>query len=119
MKAVALIGIALLLAACGGNDIPEIEPAVRSYSDAYLSGNADEAHALLTSRCQERTNLAEFRALTALAKEQYGSAQMTEFEVAEQSGGLARVTYRYDQSSIDQEEEPWALEDGEWRNDDC
>jgi major membrane immunogen (membrane-anchored lipoprotein) len=119
MRAVVVICAGLLLMACGGSDQPELEPAVRAYSDAYLSGNADEAHARMTSRCQERTDLDELRGIAAAAKEQYGEAEMTSFEVVEQSGNLARVTYEYDQSAINQTQEPWALEDGEWRNDDC
>jgi hypothetical protein len=114
-----LLCAGLLLVTCAGPDEPEIEPAVRAYSEAYLSGNGDEAHARLTARCQERTDLAEFRSITAMAREQYGEAEMTDFAVVQQSDGLARVTYRYDQSTLDQDSEPWALEDGEWRNDDC
>jgi hypothetical protein len=119
VKASAVLCLALLLAACSGNDTPEIEPAVRAYSDAYLAGDGDTAFALLTSRCQDRTDQEEFQLSAAAGKAQYGAAKMTSFEVVEQSGNLARVTYEYDQSAINQTQEPWALEDGEWRNDDC
>lgn len=118
VTAVLLIS-AVLIGCGGGNSEPELEPAVRAYSDNFLAGNADEVHARMTARCRERTNLDQLRPLVAMAKENYGTATMTSFEIAQQSEGLARVTYRYDQSSIDQVEEPWALEDGQWRNDDC
>lgn len=92
---------------------------MRAYSDVFLAGNADEAHALFTAGCQERTHLKDFRPVVEMAAEQYRSAEMISLKVDQQSDGLARVTYRYDQSSIDQVSEPWALEDGRWRNDDC
>jgi hypothetical protein len=119
MRAAVLICAGLLVVACAGSDQPELEPAVRAYSDAYLSGNADEVHARMSSRCQERTDLENLRPIVATAKEQYGSAKITSFEVVQESDGLARVSYGYDLSTIDQTEEPWTLQDGEWRNDDC
>jgi len=124
LKRVTLCLLGLLLVACGGSaetaeEGPELEPAVRAYSAAYLSGNGDEAHALLTARCRERTPIEELRVAAALGKEQYGTAKLTSVDIVEESGNLARVTYRYDMASIDQVAEPWALEDGAWRNDDC
>jgi len=118
---IAVLTCAALLAlgACGGTNEPDIESAVRAYSDAYLRGNADEVHARMSSRCRERTALDDLRPIVAAAREQYGNAKMTSFEVVQQSEGLARVTYGYDLSTINQTEEPWTLQDGEWRNDDC
>lgn len=100
-------------------DRASLRSAVESYSSAYLSGDAERARALLSARCQQRISLDELRALATGAKGLYGTAKMTSFEITTLSGPLARVTYRYDVPAIDQLDEPWARQDGQWRNDDC
>lgn len=119
--------MAVLLAACGGgkavapagDERPALTQAVRAYSDAYLGGRADIAHGLLTERCQERVTLPMLVTATAEAKRLYGGAHMTMLDVDQIEGSLARVTYRYDVPAIDQQSEPWAKENGHWRQDDC
>ncbi len=97
-----------------------LRKAVEAYSDAYLAGDADAGYALLSQRCQHRIGKAEFAAMTAMAADVYGGTAlpMTSY-TAHRSGDLARVTYTYATSDLDQESEPWVREHGQWRQDDC
>ena len=96
-----------------------LRTAVQAYSDAFLSGNAKRAYSLLSTRCQERSTLAAFTAMIDQAKALYGNPlPMTSFK-AQISGDLARVTYTYAVSAINQTREPWVRESGEWDEDDC
>lgn len=97
----------------------ELKQAVQAYSDAYLTGDADAAYALLSARCQKRMTKPEFTALVGRAKAQFGDALPFKSYDAELNGNQARVTYTYTVASINQEQEPWVLEDGAWREDDC
>lgn len=97
---------------------PELEAAVTAYSDAFLSGDM-AAYDLLSQRCRDRTDKAAFRAILDQAKELYGSPLTIQTYEAEVSGDLARVTYTYEASALNQDSEPWVREGGEWRNDDC
>lgn len=120
-----VVALAVLMAACGGgggvtnDEGSQLTKAVQDYSDAYLGGRAEDAHRLLSKRCQARVSSSTLAAATAEAQRLYGSARMTGLTVDRLEGSLARVTYRYDDPAIDQESEPWAKEDGQWRQDDC
>jgi hypothetical protein len=143
MARVALASVAMVLtaAACSSSEPPttgpivptrtdvsvsvpsapldDLETAVRAYSDAFLSGDADTAWDLLSSRCRDRLARAEFNGIVGGGADLYGSASMTDLTVDELSGSLARVTYTYDDPAINQNHEPWVFEDGAWHNDDC
>lgn len=111
------------LTACGGGGSDEasaIEGAAQDYSDAFLTGDAEGAYALLSERCQERTPSDAFALVVETAASQYGTAlEFSDYD-AEVNGEQARVTYSYaDHSEIDQTDEPWVKESGEWRVDDC
>jgi hypothetical protein len=96
-----------------------LRAAVQAYSDAYLSGNGKAAYALLSARCQKMDTLEEFSALVDQAKNLYGNPlPMTSFK-AHIAGGMARVTYMYMITAINQADQPWALEAGGWRDDNC
>ena len=124
-RRLAALAAVLAMSACGGggggggDGRAELERSVRAYSEAYLGGDAEAAHALLSERCQERLTLDAFRPSVAGGRAAYGEAKMTSLSVDELSGNLARVTYRYDVAAIDQEREPWVREGGGWRQDDC
>lgn len=136
--------VALALTACGGGNepsahrstpspaavtsasptptkaaVPPLRSAVKAYSDAYLTGDAKGAYALLSARCQKRMSAPEFRAIVAQARDLYGSALPIKTYHADVQGDLARVSYTYDVSAINQDSEPWVLEDGAWHEDDC
>ena len=53
------------------------------------------------------------------AVQAFGDALPFKSYDAELNGNQARVTYTYTVASINQEQEPWVLEDGAWREDDC
>jgi hypothetical protein len=97
----------------------ELKAAVVAYSDAFLTGDSDSAYAIFSKRCKDRMDEAEFAGIVAQAKNLYGSALPLKSLEAQISGDLARVTYTYEVSGIDQDSEPWVREGGRWRQDDC
>lgn len=130
----------LALTACGGSDEPAatdptasaslaqstetiqaaaLHAAVKAYSDAYLTGDGPTAYAILSERCKDRITEAEFSALVDQGGELYGSALPMESFEASISGDTARATYTYSIEAINQTLEPWVLESGKWREDDC
>ncbi len=96
-----------------------LKDAVVAYSDAFLAGQSDDAWALLSSRCRDRLSEPEFDSLVEQGAAQYGDASLESLEVTSFAGELARVSYTYSESVINQTDEPWGFEDGAWRNDDC
>ncbi|MDH6227822.1 nuclear transport factor 2 family protein [Streptomyces sp. MJP52] len=96
----------------------ELKKAVQAYSDAFLTGDT-AAYDMLSERCRKRTDKNTFTGHLMAARTMYGNAlPMTSYK-AEVSGDMARVTYTYEVSGIDQESEPWVEENGVWRQDDC
>jgi len=97
-----------------------LRAAVQAYSDAYLSGNGKAAYALPSARCQKMDTLKEFSALVDQAKNLYENPMpMTSFK-AHIAGGMARVTYTYMITATNnQADQPWTLEAGGWRDDNC
>jgi hypothetical protein len=96
-----------------------LRAAVQAYSDAYLSGQGKVAWGLLSARCQKIYPLEMFSSLTNLAKTVYGGPlRMTSFK-AHVAEGMARVTYTYVVPAINQTDQPWTLEAGGWRDDNC
>ncbi len=98
---------------------PALETAVRAYSAAYLTGEGSIAYGLLSDRCQQRIGEAEFTGLTRAAQAQYGGQPIQTLTVDTLAGPLARVTYTYSASAINQQAEPWVFEKGSWHQDDC
>lgn len=96
-----------------------LRTAVTAYSDAFLTGDADAAFAMLSKRCQDRVGAETFAGIVAQAEQTYGSPLELESFEAQISGDLARASYTYAVSAIDQDQEPWVREAGEWREDDC
>lgn len=99
-------------------DKAALESAVRDYSAAFLDGDGATAYALLTERCQNRTPLSEFAAITEQAKVAYGPRKITSLTI-DLNSEQARVTYAYETTVLNQTDEPWAFESGQWHNDDC
>jgi len=96
-----------------------LRSAVTKYSGAFLTGDSPIAYGLLSARCKKRMSAAEFSDIVAGAKDMYGSALPIKTFHAQISGDLARVTYTYDVSAINQDSEPWVREGGHWHEDDC
>jgi hypothetical protein len=101
------------------SDTLALRRAVQAYSDAYLSGKGKAAWSLLSARCQKMDTLAGFSSLVDQAKTLYGNPlPMTSF-TAHIAGGMARVTYTYTVTAINQADQPWTLEASGWRDDNC
>jgi hypothetical protein len=96
----------------------ELRAAVTAYSDAYLGGDGAAAWAILSNRCQARVSQSDMDTATSLAASTYGAQPITSLDVTV-SGDMARATYTYADGTLDQMGEPWTLEDGRWRQDDC
>lgn len=125
-RLLVVLALIALATACGGNDDggesadSGLKKAVTAYSDAFLTGDADTAHALMSKRCQARLPLDEFGTVVASAAQQYGDALDLDTFKASEDGDRATVTYTYaDSPELGQTDEPWVREDGGWRTDDC
>ncbi|KRF19653.1 hypothetical protein [Nocardioides sp. Soil796] len=95
-----------------------LRTAVEAYSDAYLTGD-DASYSMLSQRCQERNDRVVWADLMKRTARIFGEAQpLTSFD-AQVSGDMARVTYTYENTDINQTSEPWVREDGQWKEDDC
>ncbi|MFJ9314816.1 hypothetical protein ACIRN4_11535 [Pimelobacter simplex] len=99
-------------------DAVGLRAAVQAYSDAFLTGDAARSYALLSARCRDRHARSEWDDILAAARQSFGEALPLKSYEEEVSGHLARVTYTYAVSQINQSDEPWVDENG-WKNDDC
>ena len=97
----------------------ELRQAVVAYSDAILDAKPTVGYELFSARCEERVTLSEFTGMLMAAEQKYGKAMPIRTFEAQISGDLARVTYIYDVPALNQTKEPWAREDGTWKQDDC
>lgn len=114
----AAVFILVLLTACSSGSKAAVEDAVRSYSSAYLRGDGQTAYDMLSARCQKIISLGELEVAASGAAALYGQAQLISVTPTV-DGDRATVTYRFDQPAIDQENQPWVLEDGRWHYDKC
>jgi hypothetical protein len=95
-----------------------LEQAVRSYSAAFLSRQGEKAAGMLSARCSTPALHAQIVQASAAAPALYGQARLVAVQPTI-DGDHAKVTYRFDQPAIDQENQPWAWENGAWRYDQC
>ena len=121
------------VAACSGGDggstadssapdaTAELEAAVEAYSDAFFAGEALGAYDLLSDRCRSTIPQDEYVANVVAFAGLIGDArpEMTILEVTSIEGERATVTYDYDRGDYGQSDQPWVLEPGGWRYDDC
>lgn len=94
-------------------DADSVKKTVRAYSDAFLGGHAKEAWLMRTPAAQAGGSYAEFAVAVAVAKEIYGDAEMTSLEVTV-TGDTASATYTYDIAEINQIDQVWIKQGGEW-----
>ena len=99
----------------------ELKAAVEAYSDAFFAGEALGAYDLLSDRCRSTTPQDEYVANVVAFADLIGDArpEMTVLEVTDIDGERATVTYDYDRGDYGQSDQPWVLESGGWRYDDC
>lgn len=96
-----------------------LRQAVEGYSAAYLGDKPAEAYGLLSARCRSQLTVAQMVSLTHGAKLMYGSAKLIGYHEDEVVGDSARVTYSYNQPSINQSGQRWTREAGRWHWDAC
>jgi len=90
------------------------------YSDAYLTGDAHTAYALLSRRCQQRIGKSSFFDEVHAAGSRYGKAIPFARITVDLQGDLARLSYTYkDVPAINQSGQPWVWESSDWRYDAC
>ncbi|MFJ2954738.1 hypothetical protein [Streptomyces sp. NPDC087270] len=104
-------------AAGAGKD--ELVAAVRTYSTAYFAPDADKGYAMLSERCQAKTDKHTYGQELQQSVTAYGHQKLKTVTVDRLSGTLGTVTYTYDNSLLDQDGQAWALENGAWRYDAC
>lgn len=97
---------------------PDLEDVVRSYTEAFLGGDAPAARSLLTDRCQEAIAETDFEATVAQATAIYGDATITGYS-EQVDGTVATATYQLSDPALNQTDERWLLVGNAWRNDDC
>ncbi len=124
IKGLCVGAVALFLAAgCGsdddeGSEDPALEEAVRGYSADFLAGDATAAYATLSERCHTVLEEDVFAGVVASAAGAFGDAEITDYD-DDVDGNNATVSYEYSEETLDQEDEPWVLEGGTWKLDDC
>lgn len=91
---------------------------MRLYASRFLNRD-DEAYSLLSRRCRDSVDRAEFRDAMAEAAKMYGGAQITSFTEDEVKGDRALVSYEFTSRDIDQAAERWVYEAETWHLDDC
>lgn len=95
-----------------------LESTVRSYSGFYTGGNGPAAYALLSARCQKLYSESVFSAVVQQIHEGYGTTPIATLSVVV-NGDSGFATYTYPKSGLDQNRQPWVLENGSWKNDGC
>ncbi|PWJ27202.1 hypothetical protein ATK17_3392 [Branchiibius hedensis] len=95
-----------------------LESAVRSYSGFYTGGNGSAAYAMLSARCQTLSSEATFSAAVQRVHQGYGTTPIATLSVVV-NGDSGFATYTYAKSGLNQSRQPWVLESGAWKNDDC
>jgi hypothetical protein len=98
---------------------PALQAAVEAYSSDYLGGNGAGAFALLSSRCQLAIGSQQLDAEANAAAALYGALPISSFTVDSINGTQATVSYTYAVATLDQSNQPWVLEAGAWRYDNC
>jgi hypothetical protein len=102
-----------------GDDKAALVDAVRAYSAAFFKPDPASGWALLSKGCKDTTSRTAYAAELTAAVKVYGHQQVKTVTVDQIAGGLARVSYTYSVPTLDQNRQPWALEDGAWKYDGC
>jgi hypothetical protein len=97
----------------------DLRVAVQTYSNGFLGGDPTVAYDYFSERCKEKVSLSYFTGIVMAAKVTYGSVLPIMSYDAQVSGDLARVTYTFEVSALNQDAEPWVREAGLWKTDDC
>ena len=134
MKRLVVLVLVGVIAACGGSSSggagqspapaagpseADLKLAVFAYSDAFLGGHGDRAYDMLSRRCQAENDATRFGNLVRGAQILYGDETIKTLTVDSFSATTATVTYLYGNRNIDQHNQRWTVEGGQWRWDGC
>lgn len=95
-----------------------LRDAVTAYSDAWFSGDDEEAFSLLSQRCIAQVARGQFAVAVRATGRMYGTPRDFTYEATIQ-GEDARVSRTYDNAVFDSADEPWVFESGHWHLDTC
>ncbi|MGH9060072.1 MAG: hypothetical protein ACRDZY_11250 [Acidimicrobiales bacterium] len=96
-----------------------LKAAVEAYSNDYLGGKGSAAFSFLSQRCQQSVGEAQLSALASAARSLYGVVPLSSFTVVSDDGSKAVVSYTYPTAKLNQSNQPWISENGEWKDDGC
>ncbi|MEU3278497.1 hypothetical protein [Streptomyces antibioticus] len=103
-----------------GHEGDDLEAAVAVYTASYFAGDADTAYGMLSARCAEETTKDAYTAVVKQAAADHGADHPLTDVHAEVSGTTGHATYKVTGlPTFDRKEQPWTLEDGAWKYDDC
>ncbi|MGY3790845.1 hypothetical protein [Streptomyces antibioticus] len=98
----------------------DLEAAVAVYTASYFAGDADTAYGMLSARCAEETTKDAYTAVVKQAAADHGADHPLTDLRAEVSGTTGHATYKVTGlPEFDKKAQPWTLEDGAWKYDDC
>ncbi len=98
----------------------DLEAAVAVYTASYFAGDADTAYGMLSARCAEETTKDAYPAVVKRAAADHGADHPLTDLRAEVSGTTGHATYKVTGlPEFDKKAQPWTLEDGAWKYDDC
>lgn len=106
----------------------DLRGAVRTFSDALLTGDGDLAYAFYTAKCQTKVPRETYRLIVDRAGEVYGEplpfatydATTSQEEVDGEPTEVAEVDYTFrGADGLVQSDEEWTLTDDGWRLSDC
>jgi hypothetical protein len=97
-----------------------LRAAVQSYSDAYLTGDADSAYGYLSPRCQTLLGHDAFTTHVQTTASRYGDPLPFKTYKASEFGDAAYVSYTYMAApEINETAQLWSRLDGSWHYDNC
>jgi len=103
-----------------GHEGDDLEAAVAVYTAAYFAGDADTAYGMLSARCAKEITKDAYAGVVEQASADHGEDHPLSDVRAEVSGTTGRVDYKVTGlPKFDQQAQPWVLEDGAWKYDDC
>ncbi len=95
-----------------------LKAAVADYTEAFFT-DGEKAWNLLSEKCQADRPLLPFEIVVDQAKEQYPNGAEIETITVTVDGDKATATYSLSASELNQTNESWIKEDGQWKYNHC
>ena len=113
-----LIAAAIVVSACGSTE-GDLIGAVEDYNAGFLEGNEEAVLDRFSARCLDIVGEDVIRTAVSEAPDLNPGLEEVDVVVDLLIDDRAQVTSVFSDPEYNQEDEPWLLEDGEWRNDNC